>query len=114
MQGAQITADGTASINAAGGVDSSTTVSGGANLGLDHAGADLSVQKTTITSKNNVPAPPADFQKALAAIQNDPTLTQAQKTKAMTDKIKNDPTLTQAQKDKLLADLAKATSGTGQ
>jgi hypothetical protein len=49
----------------------------------------------------------------LAAIQNDPTLTQAQKNKAMADKIKNDPTLTQAQKDKLLADLAKASAGSG-
>lgn len=92
MEGTQITADGTATVDATGGVDKSTTVSDGANLGLDHAGADLDVQTTTITSKNSV-SPPADFQKALAAIQNDPSLTQAQK-------------------DKLLADLGESEHGT--
>lgn len=54
MEGTQAKVDGSASINAAGGVQKSDAVSGGATVGMTKAGAEVDVAKTSIQAKGGV------------------------------------------------------------
>lgn len=113
MEGSTLEADGKASVDAKGGVEKKTVVSGGGDLGLDHAGADLKVKETEIKSKNLAPAQ-IKLVKEFDAIKKDPNLSPAQKVKMMLDKIKNDPDLTKAQKDKMTADIVAEQKKSGE
>lgn len=54
MEGTQAKVDGAASINAAGGIDKASAVSGGATLGMTKVGAEVDVAKTSIQAKGGV------------------------------------------------------------
>ncbi|MDB5478889.1 MAG: adhesin HecA family, partial [Alphaproteobacteria bacterium] len=52
FEGTKANADGTATINAKGGVDKKTTVSGGGQIGMSRLGAEIDVQETEINAKS--------------------------------------------------------------
>jgi filamentous hemagglutinin family protein len=60
LEGTQATAGGNATIDAQGGVEKKTVVSGGAELGLTKADASLDVQKTSIQSEGRALVPMTD------------------------------------------------------
>ncbi|HSB97804.1 MAG TPA: putative Ig domain-containing protein, partial [Spongiibacteraceae bacterium] len=57
LEGTQATAGGNASIDAAGGIDKKTVVSGSGEIGLNKADASLDVQKTSIASEGRTLVP---------------------------------------------------------